>query len=327
MIFLLLSLFKTSLGNEAIYSNGKIFYLAEVRSLLTQTNDNSSFIFSLRSGMISPPDTFYLSIDRALIILKHKGFEAFLGRESVSWGYGLFYSPFSYVRSIASPFDVELLRKGQNIAGIRYQNIPFMTPELIVFLPRRSVERDSIIVGIRTDFFFGNLEFHTPLVFSVDSIFSGLGLRFSLFDFTLFIDYSFTYSKEELMHSAVGGFNRYIGNNLFIQAEYFYNQKGLTSEEYDNLAPEILTENLSFGYTGQHYLYSSAQWIFRTDNTISLYSLIHPFWKSGLVGISFSSSRFDNALIMLNLIRVLTGREFEFIPYRNIYSLEFRYYF
>ena len=143
MIFLLFSLFKPSLGNEIIYSDGEIYYLAEVRTLFTETNENSSFIFSLRSGLISPPDTFYLSIDRAFITLKHKGFELFLGRENISWGYGLFYSPFSYARSIASPSDVELLRKGQNIAGIRYQNISFMTPELIFFLPRQNPELNN----------------------------------------------------------------------------------------------------------------------------------------------------------------------------------------
>ena len=74
-MILLLSFFKPSLGNEIIYADKKIYYLAELRSILNQSNNNSSFIFSLRSGMISPPDTFFLSIDRALITLKHKGFE------------------------------------------------------------------------------------------------------------------------------------------------------------------------------------------------------------------------------------------------------------
>lgn len=327
MIFLLLSLFKPSLGNEIILSDDKIFYLSEVRALLTQVGEKGAFMFSLRSGMISPSDTFYLSIDRALITLKHKGFEIFLGRESISWGYGLFYSPFSYAHSLASPFDVELIRKGQNIAGIRYQNIPFMTPELIAFLPRRSTERDSIKVGVMNNFFFSNIEFHTPFVYSIDSVFTGLGLRYSLFDFTLFIDYSITYSDKEFLHSTVTGFNRYIGNNFFIQAEYFYNQKGSTSDEYDNLSPEILTQNLSFGYTGRHYIYSTLQWTFKEENTVSFYSLIHPIWKSGLIGISITSLRFNNALIMLNSVRIIRGKEFEYFPSGNIHSLEFRYYF
>jgi len=327
MIFLLFSLFKPSLGNEIIYSDGEIYYLAEVRTLFTETNENSSFIFSLRSGLISPPDTFYISIDRALITLKHKGFELFLGRENISWGYGLFYSPFSYARSIASPFDAELLRKGQNIAGIRYQNISFMTPELIFFLPRQNPELNNSMIGMRTNFLFGNLELHTPIVFAKDSIFTGSSIRYSLFDFTLFLDYSLTYSEEEFLHSTVTGINRYIGSNFFIQAEYFYNQKGLTSEEYDNLSPPILSQKLSFGYTGRHYLYTTLQCIFREENTISLYSLVHPKWKSGLVGLSFSSTRFNNILVILNLIRILKGREFEYIPSRNIYSLKFRYYF
>jgi len=327
MILLVLTLFKTSLGNELIYSDESVFYLAEIRSLYTQKNDNSSLALSFRSGLLSPPDTFYLSIDRAIITLKYRGFDGFLGRETVSWGYGLFYSPFSYARSYASPFDSELLQSGQNIVGINYQNIPFMTPELIVFLPRRSIERDSVMVGIRSNFFFSNLEFHTPLVYAADTIFTGLGFRFSLFDFTLFLDYSLSYTDTEIKNSAVTGFNRNIGSNLFIQAEYFYNQKGLNSEEYDNSSTEFLTRNLNLGYTGRHYIYSMAQWTFMTENTISFYSLIHPLWKSGLLGASVSSSRFENTLIMLNLVRILGGREFEYVPARNFYSLEFRYYF
>ncbi|MEA1913394.1 MAG: hypothetical protein U9N06_06155 [candidate division WOR-3 bacterium] len=327
MIILLISLLKTSLGNEVIYSKSQLFYHAEVRTLCTQKGDNSSLALSLRTSMFSPPDSFYLSIDRAIVNLGYQGFEIFIGRECISWGYGMFYSPFSYARSKMSPFDEELLKTGKNIAGVRYNNITFMTPEFIVFLPERSPERDNTKIGLRTTFFTGNLELHTPLVFSRDSIFSGFGARFSLLDFTLFVDYSLTYRAEELLMSSVLGFNKFVGNNLYIQAEYFYNQKGLSTEEYDNLSPENLMKNLSPGYTGRHYLFSTLQWTNQRESTISFYSIIQPFWKSGLAGLSFSNCLFENSMVIFNLIRVIKGREFEWVPSKYIYSLEFRYYF
>ncbi|MCK4526955.1 hypothetical protein KAW18_06255 [candidate division WOR-3 bacterium] len=327
MILLLFSLFNTSFSNELFYIDRDIFYLAEIRSYCAISDENSSLIFSGRGGMISPVDSLYLLIDRALITINRGGIEMFLGRENIFWGYGIFYTPFSFARSHISPFDIERLKGGKNIVGMRYQDLAFMTPEFLIFLPEQSLKRDSIMLGIRNNFIIGDLELHIPLVWSADSIFSGMGVRFPLGEITFFADYCLTYSNETFLHSAVTGINRIIGDDFYFQVEYFYNQKGLTTGEYDSFGRD--SYRWDPGFTGRHYVYSVLQWKIMEGNNIGFYSIIHPIWKSGLVGVSLSNADFENINIMLNMTYILKGREFEdeYIPCRDIYSLEFRYYF
>jgi len=326
MILLFLCFFKTSFGSELIFTEDNIFYHLENRIHMQEKSDNSSFALSLRTGFISPTDTIYLSIDRAIVSLNHRGYEFSLGRESLFWGYGMFYSPFFYARSSMSPFDEELLRSGKNILSARYNNISYMTPEFIVFLPDDIPDIDSVKAGIRLTFFTLGVETHFPLIFSRDAVYTGLGVRFSLLGFTVFSDHSFDYSSGDFTLGSTVGFNKTIGSNFYLQSEYFYNQMGLTTNEYDALGEEAISEFLNWGYTGRHYIYGVVQWTKDKTSGIGLFSLIHPQWKSGLVGVSLSSSYFDNALISLNYIRILKGREFDFIPYDNNILLEFRYY-
>lgn len=326
MIFLLLSLFKTSFGSELIVTEEDIFYHLENRIHIEEQNDNSSFAFSLRTGFLSPVDTVYFSLDRAIVSLYHKGVEFSIGRESLFWGYGMFYSPFFYARSSMSPFDEELLKSGKNILSIRYNNISYMTPEFIIFLPDNPPYIDSIKAGFKVTLFASGIESYFPLVFSRDAVFTGLGVRFSLLGFTVFSDHSLSYSAGDFSLGSAIGFNKTIGSNFYIQSEYFYNQPGLTTDEYDAMDDEALIEYLNWGYTGRHYIYSTIQWTKDKTSGIGLFSLIQPQWKSGLAGISLSSSHFDNALISLNYIRILKGREFDFIPYDNSLFLEFRYF-
>ena len=165
MILLFFCFFKTSFGSEVIFTEEDIFYHLENRTYIEEKGNNSSLAFSIRSGFLSPVDTIYLSIDRAIVSLNHGGYEFSLGRESVFWGYGIFYSPFFYARSAMSPFDEELLKSGKNIVGARYNNISYMTPELIVFLPDDIPEIDSVKAGLRLTFFSWGVETHFPLVF------------------------------------------------------------------------------------------------------------------------------------------------------------------
>jgi len=153
-----------------------------------------------------------------------------------------------------------------------------------------------------------------------------LGVRFSLFGFTVFSDHSFDYSSGDFTLGFTVGFNKTIGSNFYLQSEYFYNQRGLATDEYDALGETAVIEYLDWGYTGRHYIYSMVQWTKDKTSGIGLFSLIHPQWKSGLVGVTLTSAYFDNSLISLNYIRILKGREFDFIPYDNSVLLEFRYY-
>ncbi len=326
MIFILFCFFKPSFGSELILTEENIFYHFENRILMEERNDNSSFTFSIRAGFLSPVDTIYFSLDRAVVNLYHKGLEFSLGRESLFWGYGMFYSPFFYARSSMSPFDEELLKSGKNILSVRYNNILYMTPEFIIFLPDNLPDIDSIKAGFRFTFFTSGIESHFPLIFSRDAVFTGLGVRFSLSGFTIFSDHSLEYSDGDFSLGSTVGFNKTIGSNFYIQSEYFYNPPGLTTDEYDALDDAALIEFLNWGYTGRHYIYSMLQWTKDKTSGIGLFSLIHPQWKSGLVGISLSSTHFDNALISLNYIRILKGREFDFITYKNSLFLEFRYF-
>jgi len=326
MILLFFCLFKTSFGSELIITEEDIFYHLENRIHMQKKNDNSSFTLSLRTGFISPTDTIYLSIDRAIVSLNHGGYEFSLGRESMFWGYGVFYSPFFYARSSMSPFDEELLKSGKNIFSARYNNISYMTPEFIFFLPDGTPDIDSVKAGIRLNFFSWGVESHFPLVFSKDAVYTGAGVRFSLFGFTLFSDHSLSYSSGDFSLGSTIGFNKLIGSDFYIQSEYFYNQRGLSTDEYDALGEESIIEFLNWGYSGRHYIYGVFQWTKDETSGIGLFSLIQPEWKSGLLGITFSSSYFDNALISLNYIRILKGREFDFVPYDNNILLEFRYY-
>jgi hypothetical protein len=326
MILLFFCFFKTSLGSEVIITEEDIFYHLENRIHIQEKNNYSSFNLSLRTGLVSPADTIYLSIDRAVVSLNLRGYEFSLGRESLFWGYGMFYSPFFYARSSMSPFDEELLKSGKNIFGVRYNNISYMTPEFIVFLPDETPDIDSVKAGIRLNFFSWGIESHFPLVFSKNAIYTGAGVRFSLLGFTVFSDISCDYHSEEFTLSSTAGFNKTIGSNLYLQGEYFYNGKGLSTDDYDLMEEDTLINYLSWGYTGRHYIYSLFQWTKFDVIGLGIFSLINPQWKSGLVGVTLSSSYFDNTHIALNYIRILRGREFDFIPYDNSVLLEFRYY-
>lgn len=326
MILLFFCFFKTSFGSEVIFTEEDIFYHLENRIHIEEKSNNSSLMFSIRSGFLAPVDTIYFSVDRALVSLNHRGYEFSLGRESLFWGYGMFYSPFFYARSAMSPFDEELLKSGKNILNVRYNNIPYMTPELIVFLPESTPDIDSVKAGIRLNFFTWGIESYFPLVFSKDGVYTGAGARFSLLGFTVFSDHSLDYYSEDFTLSSTIGFNKTIGSNLYMQGEYFYNGKGLSSDEYDAIEVDTLINFLNWGYTGRHYIYGLIQWTKYEISGIGLFSLINPEWKSGLLGVNLSLSYFDNALISLNYIRILKGREFDFVPYDNSVLLEFRYY-
>jgi hypothetical protein len=326
MIFVILSFFKTSFGSKLIVTEEDIFYNLENRIHIEEKSDNSSFAFSLRTGFLSPLDTIYFSLDRAIVSLHHRGFEFSLGRESLFWGYGMFYSPFFYARSSMSPFDEELLKSGKNILSVRYNNNPYITPEFIVFLPDAISDIDSIKAGFRFTFFASGIESHFPLVFSRGAVFTGFGVRFSILGFTVFSDHSLKFSAEDFSLSSTIGFNKTIGSDFYIQSEYFYNQSGLTTAEYDALDNDALISYLDWGYTGRHYIYSMLQWTKDKMTGIGLFSLVEPEWKSGLIGIFLNSSYFDDALISLNYIRILKGREFDFIPYDNSLFIEFRYF-
>jgi hypothetical protein len=326
MILVFLCFFKTSFGSEVIFTEEDIFYHLENRIHIEENSDNSSLMFSIRSGFLAPVDTIYLSIDRAVVSLNNGGYEFYLGRESLFWGYGMFYSPFFYARSSMSPFDEELLKSGKNIFNVRYNNISYMTPEFIVFLPDGTPEIDSVKAGIRLNFFSWGIESHFPLVFSKDAVYTGAGVRFSLLGFTVFSDHSLDYYSEDFTLSSTVGFNKIIGSDFYLQSEYFYNQRGLSTDEYDALDGDSIIEFLNWGYTGRHYIYSLCQWSKYEIIGLGIFSLINPQWKSGLLGVTLSSAYFDNTHIALNYIRILKGREFDLVPYDNSVLLEFRYY-
>jgi hypothetical protein len=326
MIFILFCFFKLSLGSELIFTEEDIYYHLESRIHIEEKSDNASLAFSSRAGFLYPVDTIYLSIDRAIVSLKHKGFEFSLGRESMFWGYGVFYSPFFYARSSMSPFDEELLKSGKNILSVRYNNISFMTPEFVIFLPSVVPDVDSVKAGMHFVFFTSGIESHVPIIFSKDAVYTGLGVRFSIGGFTIFSDHSLDYHSGDFTLGSTVGFNKTIGSSFYIQSEYFYNERGITTDEYDILDEEELIEHLNWGYTGRHYIYSLIQWTKDKTSGIGFFSLINPEWKSGLVGITLNSAYFDNSLVSLNYIRILKGREFDFAPYYNNVLLEFRYY-
>ncbi len=326
MILLFFCFFKTSFGSEVIFTEEDIFYHLENRIHIEEKSNNTSLNFSIRSGFLSPIDTIYLSIDRAVVSLNLGGYEFSLGRESLFWGYGMFYSPFFYARSAMSPFDEELLKSGKNIISVRYNNISYMTPEFIVFLPGETPDIDSVKAGIKLNFFSWGIESHFPIVFSKDAVYTGIGVRFSFLGFTLFSDHSLDYYSEDFTLSSTVGFNKTVGSNLYMQGEYFYNGRGLSTDEYDASETNTLINFLNWGYTGRHYIYGLIQWTKYEISGIGLFSLINPEWKSGLLGITLSSAYFDNTHIALNYIRILKGREFDFVPYYNSVLLEFRYY-
>jgi hypothetical protein len=326
MILLFFCFFKTSFGSELIATDENIFYHLQNITHIEEKSSNSSFAFSLRAGFLSPVDTLYLSIDRAIVNMNCGGYEFSLGRESMFWGYGVFYSPFFYARSAMSPFDEELLKSGKNIINARYNDISYMTPELIIFVPDGLPEIDSVKGGMHFTFFTSGIESHIPIIFSKNAVYTGMGVRFSLGGFTIFSDHSVDYSSGDFTLGSTVGFNRTIGSSLYIQSEYFYNGRGLTADEYDALSSEDIIDYLNWGYTGRNYIYGMIQWSKDGMSGIGLFSLLHPEWKSGLVGVTLSSAYFDDSLISLNYIRIIKGREFDFIPYDNSVLFEFRYY-
>ncbi|MEO0293421.1 MAG: hypothetical protein ABIN61_04260 [candidate division WOR-3 bacterium] len=324
MIFVLFSFLKASFGNEIIYSEKDIFYHFENRIHFEGKKEFSSFVFFSRSGILYPLDTIYISIDKAIASLNYKNFEVSFGRDNLFWGYGMFYSPFWYGSSSISPFDEELLKEGKNIFSLQYNNIPNITPEFIIFLPGDPPKIDSIKGGMHFSFFSSGLEAHFPIVFSKKAFYPGAGIRFSILGFIIFSDFSFEFSSKETFASTTG-FNKIFGDNFCFHFEFFYNQKGLTKEEYDATPKEDLPKLLEPGGSGRKYIYSVIRW---TDeiNGIGLFSLVNPEWKSGILGIFLTSYFFENSLISLNYVRILKGREFDFIPYKNIFSIELRYY-
>jgi len=313
--------YSIGLENEKIYNS--LFGSLN----LSKEEDIYSIYTEFRSNYTFPEESLFYSLDRAVVYLFPYPLTIALGKERVNWGFGMFYSPCDFFNPRYSIFDYERLREGVLMMELGYEWKPSVIQEFVAVLPEDEEGniKDKIRLGSKLNFFLNNYECFLSGVYYDSNLPVSFGIRKDIFDFILYSESSFEHNGDSLHPSFLLGVNRMLGTQGIVNMEYYYNSKGIT--EWSDSIPFLSSVTPTPGYTGRHYIYFSTELGKEEGFSAGLYSVFHPLWKAGFVGLNVSYNGFENIIIRGTGIKIVKRGEFSLLPFDYLLGMEIRYYY
>lgn len=272
--------------------------------------------------VISLKDSFSISLERSVFSFTPGDLRISIGREHINWGFGMFYNPANMFNPVYSPLDYEMERRGVESIIIDYQGFSWVTGNIaIVHCPSifGGFKRDSLKSGMRLFLFLNGWEGFISGVHQLKNNYVSTGIRKEWRNFVFYTEGTI---KPDLSgKSAIFGLNRIIGTGGFLNIEYFYQEQGIEKLSLSDSSPA------QPGYTGKHYIYFNGSVGQEQELTGSIYGLIHPIWRCGIIGATFSDTHNQNFSIQLNFAKVIKGGEFSFFPFEYTVGIDIRLYF
>jgi len=317
------------IGIKTGYMNTDLpFYLAgESQIRIRWKGDIAGFYLETKPYyVVMPEDSLFIPLERAVFSFTPGDLRISIGREHINWGFGMFYNPVDMFNPAYSPFDYEMQRRGVASISIDYQGFPWIAGS-IVLAHTPSIfdgfKRDSLKSGMRLFLFLNGWEGFISGVHQSTNNYVSTGIRKEWWNFVFYTEG--TMQTDLSGKSAVFGLNRMIGAGGFLNIEYFYQEQGEEKLPLSDCNPAIT--GWKPGYTGKHYIYFNGSVGDGQRFTGSIYGLIHPIWRCGVIGATFSDTRNQNFSIHLNVAKIIKGGEFSFIPFDYTAGIDTRIYF
>jgi hypothetical protein len=204
-------------------------------------------------------------------------------------------------------------RRGVASISTDYQGFSWLTGNMVLAHTPSifdGFKKDSLKSGIRLFLFLDGWEGFISGVHQFRNNYISAGIRKEWWNFVFYTEG--TIQTDLSGKSAVFGLNRMIGAGGFLDIEYFYQEQGMEKLPLNDSNPIMapIVYPLKPGYTGKHYIYFNISVGDGQKFTGGIYGLIHPIWRCGIIGATFSDIRNQNFSIQLNFAKIIKGGEF-----------------
>ncbi|HDT15278.1 MAG TPA: hypothetical protein ENN55_03620, partial [Firmicutes bacterium] len=222
--------------------------------------DEIKFYFEGRFYLMPLETDFEYTVDNAYFQVESGPFVAYLGKQRMKWGTGYTWNPVDLLQPSPDILDPQDDLEGIFAVRAEYSN-PFITPSVILSVEPKGYESDfaeNFKAAVRLYKLMGEMDVFVSCIYGHNSL-QNIGAALS-WDAGLFVvnaEYAATRYMDaslsvirgmgemgsgEISHSWLAGINRQIGEEMFLNVEYYHNGAGLDNNMFDRFIEGLETE-------------------------------------------------------------------------------------